>query len=417
MTKPNLLIVGAGGVGAVAAHKAAQFHEDFGRILFASRSLAKPEAIAADAQRRWAQPGEAPRIEPRQLDARDLAASIALLRETETDILLNLATPYCNTTLLDACLATGTHYLDTAVAEDEHVENMPAPWYARVEWPRKPKFAAENLSAILGIGFDPGVVNVMCAYAGKHLFDRIDSIDIIDVNGGDHGKYFATNFDPDTNLREIKEDVIFWEDGAFRTIPHHSKSQEVTLPQVGTHKVYSMGHDELHSLPRRFPEAKRIEFWMGFGDRYLEVFEVLNRLGLTSSIPVEVEGVKLAPIKMVKAVLPDPATLAAGYSGKVCIGCDLRGTKDGTEKRVFIYSNCDHRACYEEVGSQAISYTTGVPAMTAAILLARGLWQPGTLVNVEELDPDPFLDLMPKLGIDWAQQDLPLDGSWPFDDV
>jgi len=417
VTKPNLLIVGAGGVGAVAAHKAAQFHEDFGRIVLASRSLAKPEAIAADAQRRWAKPGEAQRIEPRQMDARDLEASIALLRETGADILLNLATPYCNATLLEACLATGTHYLDTAVAEDEHAENMPAPWYGRVEWPLKPKFAAEGLAAILGIGFDPGVVNVMCAYAGKHLFDHVDSIDIIDVNGGDHGKYFATNFDPDTNLREIKEDVIYWEEGAFRTIPHHSKAQEVTLPQVGTHKVYSMGHDELHSLPRHFPDAKRIEFWMGFGDHYLKVFEVLNRLDLTSSIPVEVEGVELAPIKMVKAVLPDPATLAAGYSGKVCIGCDIRGTKGGAEKRVFIYSNCDHRDCYEEVGSQAISYTTGVPAMTAALLVARGVWAPGTLVNVEELDPDPFLDLMPKLGIGWTVTELPLDGSWPFDDV
>ena len=242
MSKPNLMIVGAGGVGAVAAHKAAQFHEEFGRIVFASRSLEKPTAIAAEAQRRWAEDGEAQRIEPRQLDARNLEAAIALLRETETNILLNVATPYCNTTLLDACTEAGVHYLDTAVAEDEHVENMPAPWYEHQEWPRKPKFEAKGLSAVLGIGFDPGVVNVMCAYAGKHLFDKVETIDIIDVNGGDHGKYFATNFDPDTNLREIMEDVIFWEDGEFKTIPHHSKMREVTLPQVGTHKVYSMGH-------------------------------------------------------------------------------------------------------------------------------------------------------------------------------
>jgi carboxynorspermidine synthase len=260
------------------------------------------------------------------------------------------------------------------------------------------------------------VVNAFCAYAQKHQFDRIDTIDIIDVNGGDHGKYFATNFDPDTNLREIMEDVIYWEDGAFRTIAHHSKSREVTLPEVGTHKVFSMGHDELHSLPRFIPDAQRIEFWMGFGDRYLQVFDVLYRLGLLSSVPIEVEGARLAPLKMVKAVLPDPSTLAAGYTGKVCIGCDIRGMKDGKDRRTFIYSTCDHRFCYEDVGSQAISYTTGVPAVSAAILLARGVWSPGTMVNVEELDPDPFLDLMAKVGIGWKTRELPLDGSWPGDD-
>ena len=340
-----------------------------------------------------------------------------LIKDVSADIVLNLATPYCNASIMEACVEVGAHYLDTAVAEDEHVENMPAPWYANFEWPRRDRFKAKGLTALLGIGFDPGVVNVFCAYVKKHHLDRIDTIDIIDVNAGDHGKYFATNFDPDTNLREIMEDVIYWEDGAFRIIPHHSKSREVTLPQVGTHKVFSMGHDELHSLPKFFPEAKRIEFWMGFGERYLRVFDVLYRLGLLSSIPIDVEGAKIAPLRMVKAVLPDPATLAAGYSGKVCIACDIRGRRNGSERRMLIYSNCDHKACFNEVGSQAISYTTGVPAIAAAILLARGVWNPKTMVNVEELDPDPFLELMPRLGIDWATKDLPLDGSWPVDDA
>ena len=416
MSKPNLMIVGAGGVGAVAAQKAAQFHEEFGSIVLASRSTKKPNAIAADAQRRWAKSDMPALIQVREVDARDVAMMSELIRETATDIVLNVASPYCNPPLMDACSQAGAHYIDTAVAEEEHVENVPAPWYEQFEWPRRPNFEKKDLSALLGIGFDPGVVNVFCAYAQKHHFDRIDTIDIIDVNGGDHGRYFATNFDPETNLREIMEDVIYWEDGEFRTIPHHSKEWEVTLPVVGTHKVYSMGHDELHSLPRFFPDAKRIEFWMGFGERYLQVFKVLYKLGLVSSIPVDVEGVRLAPLKMVKAVLPDPSTLAAGYSGEVCIGCDIRGSKDGEEKRLFVYSTCDHRDCYEEVGSQAISYTTGVPAITATILLARGQWKPGTMVNVEELDPDPFLELMPKVGIDWATKELPLDGSWPDDD-
>jgi len=416
LAKLNLLIVGAGGVGAVAAQKAAQFRGEFGKVVFASRSAEKPCAIAADAQKRWSPPDTAPLLEVRTVDAMDLGAMIALIRETESQIVLNVATPYCNASIMDACVAAGAHYLDTAVAEDEHVENAVAPWYANFEWPRRPNFEKKGLAAILGIGFDPGVVNVFCAHAKEHLFDRIDTVDIIDVNGGDHGRYFATNFDPDTNLREIKEDVIYWEDGAFKTIPHHSKEMEVTLPEVGTHKVYSMGHDELHSLPHFIPEAKRIEFWMGFGERYLQVFNVLDRLGLLSSAPIEVEGMKLAPLKMVKAVLPDPATLANGYSGKVCIGCDIRGMKDGKERRSFVYSTCSHENCYEEVGSQAISYTTGVPAMTAAILLARGTWSPGTMVNVEELDPDPFLELMADVGIGWKTRELPLDGSWPDDE-
>jgi carboxynorspermidine synthase len=334
LQKPNLLILGAGGVGSVTAQKAAQFHDTFGTIVLASRTHEKSKAIAEDAQRRWAKAGAPALLETRAVNARDLDAMAALIRDTATDIVVNVASPYCNAPVMDACLETDTHYLDTAVAESEHVENMPAPWYAHQEWPRQAKFGEKGLSALLGIGFDPGVVNVFCAYAKKHLFDRIDTIDIIDVNGGDHGRYFATNFDPDTNLREIMEDVIYWEDGAYRTIPHHSKVQEVTLPQVGTHKVYSMGHDELHSLPRFLPDAQRIEFWMGFGDRYLQVFNVLNRLGLLSSVPIEVEGARLAPLRMVKAVLPDPSTLAAGYSGRVCIGCDVRGVKDGDRKSV-----------------------------------------------------------------------------------
>ena len=377
--------------------------------------MAKAEAICGDAARRWGK-GSRP-VTAKAVDAQDTEAMATLIRETHTNIVVNVASPYCNKATLNACLQTGAQYLDTAVSEEEFVEDMAAPWYSHVEWPLVPKFAEKDLNGVLGIGFDPGVVNIFCAYAKKHLLDSIETIDIIDVNGGDHGRYFATNFDPDTNLREIKEDVLFWQDSEYVRIPHHSKKMDVTLPRVGTHTVYSMGHDELHSLPLAFPEANRMEFWMGFGDKYLQVFDVLNNLGLTSSIPVMVDGVEIAPVRMVKALLPDPSSLAAGYVGEVCIGCDIVGMKDGQARRVFIYSTCDHKACYDEVGSQAISYTTGIPVMTAALLLADGTWNPGSMVHVETLDPDPFLERMPALGIDWAVKDLPVGGGWPENDA
>ncbi len=412
MKKPNLLIIGAGGVGAVAAYKAVQFGSEFGTITLASRSAGKLDAIAADVAKR--QPGREP-LKTCVVDAQQQVAVEDCIRELDAAIVLNVASPYCNTAIMDACIECGAHYMDTALAEVEHQEFVPAPWYENAELPRRSAFAANKLNAVLGIGFDPGAVNVFCAEAKKHHLDSIESIDIIDVNGGSHGRYFATNFAPDTNLREVREDVVYWEDGGFRTIPHHSRKMTVDLPVVGSHDVYSMGHDEIHSLSRVFPETKRIEFWMGFGAHYLKVLEVLNELGFLSSTPVEVEGVNVKPLQLVKALLPDPASLAEGYTGEVCIGCDITGIKDGQRRRIFIYSTCDHVACYEEVGSQAISYTTGVPAIAAAVLLARGDWNPETMVNAEELDPDPFLELMPEVGIGWQVIDLPLDGSWPSD--
>jgi saccharopine dehydrogenase-like NADP-dependent oxidoreductase len=398
----------------VTVHKATQFRAEFGGIVLAARNADKLAAIAQEVQERWAAPGEGAVIETTVIDARNLEDVKRVIAETGAQILINVASPYCNETLLDACLATGTHYLDTALGEDEHVEDIKAPWYSYVEWPRREKFAEKKLNAFLGMGFDPGVVNIFCAHARKHHFDSISSIDIIDVNAGSHGKYFATNFDADVNLREVKEDVITWENGAWRTIPHHSEWMDVTLPQVGSHRVYSMGHDELQSLAYTFPGTERITFWMGFGEHYLKVFNVLDNLGLTSSIPVEVDGVEVAPNRLVKALLPDPSSLAPDYEGKICIGCDIRGMKDGQEKRLFIWSNCDHAENYEEVGSQSISYSTGVPVITAIRLMANGTWNPQTMTHMEELDPDPFLKLMPETGIDWHETELPLDGSWPF---
>jgi carboxynorspermidine synthase len=319
-------------------------------------------------------------------------------------MVLNAASPECNLAVMEACLEAGVHYLDTAVHEEEGAINEPAPWYANYEWPYRPRFEAKGITGILGIGFDPGAVNAYCAYVRKHLVPEIDTIDIMDVNAGDHGQFFATNFDPEVNLREIAEDVVYWEGGQWVTIPCHSKSRTYDFPVVGEQKIYSMGHDEIHSLALNIP-ARRIEFWMGFSDRYLNVFNVLNRLGLLSMEPVEVGGAKVAPLRLLKAILPQPASLAAGYTGTVCIGCLVEGTSQGESRRVFIYSTCNHHDCFRDTGSQAISYTTAVPMVTAALLVARGEWNVQRLVNVEELDPDPFMALMPELGIEWHVQE------------
>ncbi len=396
----GLLIIGAGGVGSATAHKCAQHNEELGDICLASRTLDKCDAVIKAVNIKGNKQNQLGRVFSAQVDAMDIKQVVDLITRTQSDLILNVASPYCNKTIMEACLKTRTHYLDTAVYEREGNINELPPWYANYEWKYKDDFIKHGVTGVLGIGFDPGAVNAFCAYVHKHLIDTIDTIDIMDVNAGSHGRFFATNFDPETNLREITEDVIYWENGKFVKIPHHSKSVTYDFPQLGEHRVYSMGHDELHSLPFNIP-AKRIEFWMGFSDQYIKCFNVLKELGLLSNRPVEVEGKSIVPIKLLKVVLPDPSSLAPDYVGKVCIGCLIRGTQGGKDKEIFIYTLCDHTECYKETGSQAISYTTAVPLVTAAILVARGDWNVQRLVNVEELDPDPFMKLMPQLGLDW----------------
>lgn len=414
MAGPNLLIIGAGGVGDVVANKAVQFRDRFGTITWSARTADKLQKKAAVVNARYGASDDSPFLQTETVNARDTDAMIALIETIDAGIVLNVASPYCNEAVLHACLKTGAKYLDTALAEHEFTIDIPPNWYEHTEWPLRPEFEKSGVTALLGMGFDPGVVNIFCAWAKKHHFDRIDSIDIIDVNAGNHGKYFATNFDPDVNLREVTEEVITWEDGRWKHIPHHSVWQDVSLPLVGEQRVYSMGHDELQSLAVNFPETPRISFWMGFGEQYMKVLEVLDTLGLTSSVPVEVDGHMIAPNRVVKALLPDPASLARNYTGKVVIGVDVRGHKDGEQKRVFIWTALDHKENYEEVGAQSISYSTGVPVITAALLMADGTWDPKTMVNVEELDPDPFLALMPEVGCAWQADELPADGSWPY---
>ena len=396
----NVLIIGAGGVGSAVAHKCAQYNDELGDICLASRTLSKCEDVV-EAVGRWGNL-KAPdgRLSVAELDAMNTDAVATTITDNNCSIVLNAGSPHCNRAVIEACLRTGAHYLDTAVYEKEGEINLPPPWYANFEWRQRERFEVAGVTGILGIGFDPGAVNAFCAYVHKHLIDDIDTIDIMDVNAGSHGRYFATNFDPEVNLREIMEDVLYWENGAWVRIPCHSRSRSYDFPVVGEQDLYSMGHDELHSLATNIP-AKRIEFWMAFNDRYITVFNVLKRLGLLSVDPVDVDGVPVVPLKLVKAVLPDPASLAPGYHGKVCIGCLIKGRSQGTEREVFVYSTCEHSDCYRDIGAQAISYTTAVPMVSAALLVARGEWNVGRLVNVEELDPDPFMALMPEVGLDW----------------
>lgn len=396
----NVLIIGAGGVGSAVTHKCAQHNEELGDICLASRTLSKCEHIVETVNERNSLENSDGKLTVAKLDAKDADAVAGLITRNESSIVLNAGSPHCNIAIIEACLRTGAHYLDTALYEKEGDLNVPPPWYANNEWKYRDRFSAAGVTGVLGIGFDPGAVNAFCAYVHKHLIDDIDSIDIMDVNAGDHGHYFATNFDPEVNLREIMEDVLYWENGEWLSIPCHSKSRSYDFPVVGEHKVYSMGHDELHSLAANIP-ARRIEFWMGFNDRYISVFNVLNQLGLLSGDAVDVEGVPVVPLKLLKAVLPDPASLAAGYKGKVCIGCLVKGRTQGKAREVFIYTSCEHADCFADIGAQAISYTTAVPLVTAALLIARGDWNVRKLVNVEELDPDPFMALMPKVGLDW----------------
>jgi saccharopine dehydrogenase-like NADP-dependent oxidoreductase len=396
----NVLVIGAGGVGSAVTHKCAQHNDELGGICLASRTLSKCEHIVDTVRAKNNLKNPDGKLNATQLDAKNVDAIAELIASNESSIVLNAASPHCNLAIIEACLRTGAHYLDTAVYEKEGDFNVPPPWYANNEWKYRDRFAAAGVTGILGIGFDPGAVNAFCAYVYKHLIDDIDSIDIMDVNAGDHGRFFATNFDPEVNLREIMEDVLYWDNGEWVTIPCHSKSRDYDFPLVGKQTVYSMGHDELHSLAANIP-AKRIEFWMGFNERYISVFNVLNRLGLLSGDAVDVEGVPVVPLKLMKAVLPDPASLAEGYTGEVCIGCLIKGRSHGKDREVFIFSTCDHSDCYRDIGAQAISYTTAVPLVTAALLVARGDWKVGKLVNVEELDPDPFVALMPAVGIGW----------------
>ncbi len=396
--KKNVLIVGAGGVAHVAAHKCAQNNDVLGNICIASRKQHKCNAIIESVKRKNNIKDKDKKIYSRQIDALNIPAIVNLIKETESQILINLATAYVNKSLLQACIQTGIAYMDTAVHEEPDKPCENPPWYANYEWKHKDTCKEKEVTAILGVGFDPGVVNAYCALAEKHHFDKIDTIDMMDVNAGDHGKYFATNFDPEINFREFVK-VWTWIDRKWVYEEVHKIKKTYDFPEVGKQTVYLSGHDEIHSLSKNI-DANSIRFWMGFSDHYINVFTVLTKLGLTSTEPViTAEGIEVVPLKVVKAVLPDPLSLAPKYTGKTCIGNLVKGKKDGKYKEIFIYNVCDHAKCYQEVESQAICYTAGVPPVAAAILVAKGIWDTKTMVNVEQLDPDPFIDLLNNIGL------------------
>lgn len=397
-TKQNVLIVGAGGVAHVVAHKAAMANDILGDICIASRTLAKCDAIVESVRRKGHVRDDSKRLDTRQLDALDVDATVALIREIGAEIVINCGSSFLNMSVLEACLQARVAYIDTAIHEDPHLVCENPPWYANYEWKRKDRCAELGVTAILGAGFDPGVVNAYCALAAKKYFDEIDTIDILDVNAGSHGRYFATNFDPEVNFREFVK-VWTWIDRQWKEYPTHAVKRTFEFPVVGEQPVYLTGHDELHSLSKNI-DANSIRFWMGFGDHYINVFTVLRTLGLLSHLPVTLsDGQSVVPLKVVKALLPDPQTLAEGYTGKTCIGNVIKGRKDGAPREMFIYQISDHEAAFQEVEAQGISYTAGVPAVAAAILVAHGTWDTHTMVNVEELDPEPFIELLDQIGL------------------
>ncbi|MDG4597644.1 MAG: saccharopine dehydrogenase family protein [Candidatus Contendobacter sp.] len=412
--KKNVLIIGAGGVAHVAAHKAAMNNELLGDICIASRTLSKCDAIIESVKRKGHIQNSAHRLYSRQIDALDIPATIQLIKETHSAIVINLGQAFLNMSILEACLETGAVYIDTAIHEEPDKVCETPPWYANYEWKRKDRCTEKGLTAILGAGFDPGVVNAYCALAVKRYFDRIDTIDIMDVNAGSHGKYFATNFDPEINFREFIK-VWTWIDRQWKEYPTHSVKRIYDFPVVGPRPIYLNGHDELHSLWKNI-DANSIRFWMGFGDHYINVFTVLRTLGFLSHLPVKLAtGQDVVPLKVVKALLPDPQTLAPGYTGKTCIGNFVKGWKDGKAREVFIYQVSDHKQCYEEVESQGISYTAGVPPVAAAMLVAQGVWDPKTMVNVEELDPEPFIALLDRIGLPTDVKEIEPGGKDTFD--
>ena len=403
--KKNVLIVGAGGVAHVAAHKFAQNNDLFGEIYIASRSKANCETILESVERKKNYKDLSKKLIAREINALDIPQTVDLIEELNISIVVNLASAFCNMAILEACIQTGVAYIDTAIHEDPEKVCENPPWYANYEWKRKDRCREKDVTAILGAGFDPGIVNAYCASALKHHFDSIDTIDILDVNAGSHGKYFATNFDPEINFREFHK-VWTWIDRQWVCKPVHTDKMVYDFPVVGQQTLYLTGHDELHSLSKNI-DAGSIRFWMGFSDHYINCFTVLKKIGLLSEKPVvTAEGQEVIPLKVVKACLPDPKTLAPNYTGKTCIGCLIKGKKNGKDKEMFIYNICDHKECYNEVESQAISYTAGVPSVAAAILIANGTWDVKTMVNVEELNPDAFIELLGTMGLPTQIQEL-----------
>lgn len=390
----KVIIIGAGGVGGVVTHKCAQLPEVFHDIILASRTESKCKAIAAQLKRP---------IRTAQVDADNVAELTALLEKEKPDLVINVALPYQDLHIMDACLNAGIDYLDTANYEPPNIAKFEYSW----QWAYQDKFQKAGLMALLGSGFDPGVTNVYTAYIKKHYLDEIHELDIIDCNAGDHGQPFATNFNPEINIREITAKGRYWSNGEWVETDPLSVKDTYDFPAgIGPKDIYLMYHEELESIVKHFPEIKRARFWMTFGQSYLKHLEVLQNVGMTGIKPVLYNGVEVIPLQFLKSVLPDPSSLGPLTKGKTCIGCVAKGIKDGKEKIVYIYNICDHEACYAEVQSQAISYTTGVPAMIGAKMILEGKWKKAGVWNMEQFDPDPFMADLNQYGLPWEVVEL-----------
>ena len=415
----RVLIIGCGGVASVAIQKCCQNDAVFREICIASRTVSKCDALKAKIE---AEGKSKTVITTAALDADNKDAVLALIKAYQPVAVLNLALPYQDLTIMQACLEGGVHYIDTANYEPEDTDD-PA-WRAIYEkrckelgftayfdyswqWAYDEKFKAAGLTALCGSGFDPGVTSVFTAYALKHYFDEIHYIDILDCNGGDHGYPFATNFNPEINLREVSANGSYWEDGHWVETKPMEIKREYDFPQVGRKDMYLLHHEEIESLAKNIPNVKRIRFFMTFGQSYLTHMKCLENVGMLSTTPIEFNGTEIVPIQFLKALLPDPASLGPRTVGKTNIGCIFTGVKDGKEKTIYIYNVCDHQECYKELGSQAISYTTGVPAMIGAALVASGTWRNAGAKTIEEFDPDPFMDMLNKWGLPWVVDEHP----------
>ncbi len=388
----KVLIIGAGGVGTVVAHKMASLPNVFSEIMLASRTKSKCDAIAESIGNN--------RIQTAQVDADNVPELVELINSFKPDIVVNVALPYQDLTIMDACLETKTAYLDTANYEPVDEAKFEYKW----QWAYQERFKEAGITAILGCGFDPGVTSIFTAHAAKHHFDEIQYLDIVDCNGGDHGKAFATNFNPEINIREVTQKGKYWENGQWVETEPHEIHQPLNYPNIGERESYVIYHEELESLTKNFPSLKRARFWMTFGQEYLTHLRVIQNIGMAGIEPIMYEGKEIVPIQFLKAVLPDPGDLGENYTGETSIGCRIRGLKDGKEKTYYIYNNCKHQDAYNETGAQGVSYTTGVPATIGAMMYLQELWKKPGVFNVEEFNPDPFMEQLNKLGLPWIEQ-------------
>ena len=397
------MIIGAGGVGRVTAFKCAENSEVFTEIMLASRTVSKCDVIAADVKEKFGV-----NIQTAAVDADNVPELVALIKSFGPELIINVALPYQDLHIMDACLETGVHYLDTANYEPLDEAKFEYSW----QWAYQDRFKEAGLTAVLGCGFDPGVTGIFTAYAAKHYFDEMLYLDIVDCNGGDHGKAFATNFNPEINIREITQNGRYWKDGEWvETEPFEIKKM-LNYPNIGGRDSYVLYHEELESLTKNYPSIKQARFWMTFGQEYLTHLRVIQNIGMAGIEPVMYEGREIVPLQFLKAVLPNPGDLGENYVGETSIGCRITGIKDGEERTYYIYNNCKHQAAYDDTGAQGVSYTTGVPAMLGAKMVLTGEWSGAGVFNVEEFNPDPFLAELGKQGLTWHEQhnvDLEMD--------